>query len=276
MKQFLYIPQSPVLRECVHFFSYIENDQPQDNEWVALFPNATTNIAFSLNGPLELSGNHKLSSSVSSTCTTSIAMNTSNFKACIVQLKPYGFYKLAKTPMYLLKNSMAHCDLFFSASELNELCEKLQSEHTPTKIFATLEDFFSEKIDDQNIDQRVSYGLDLLNSTQLSMDELSSRLCLSNRGLHKLFTQQVGISPKYYQKIVRFNKLANAIASEPDKSLTSLSHKVGYFDQAHSIKDFKYFADMSPIQYRKLKANSTDFYNFKTTEPHKFDKYIKL
>lgn len=277
MKQFLHLPTHPILRQYINFFSYIENEPDQSEEWVAIFPNATTNIAFSLAGEMELSGDSRFKSSISSTCTTTIAMKkTSPFKICTVQLKPHGLYKLIKTPMGMLKNAMSHSDMFFKRSELDDLHEELQMSKTINEVFKILEQFFLQRFGPYKLNQRILKGIELLTDTSLGMDDLSEKLCISNRGLRKIFAQHVGISPKYYQKIMRFNKLIGAIDINPDESLTALSYQAGYFDQAHAIKDFKEFASMSPHHYRTLKANSTDFYNFKTSEPHKFALYSKI
>ena len=66
---------------------------------------------------------------------------------------------------------------------------------------------------------------------------------------------------------MRFNQAANALLQFSDIRLTDVAADFGYFDQAHFIKDFKQFARISPSDFLKLKATSSDFYNYNFKDP---------
>jgi AraC-like DNA-binding protein len=63
--------------------------------------------------------------------------------------------------------------------------------------------------------------------------------------LERAFLQAVGYTPKYYSRIVRFNKAIRHM-SKGKSSLTSVSYLSGYYDQSHFIRDFKKFAGTTP------------------------------
>jgi len=131
--------------------------------------------------------------------------------------------------------------------------------------FATI--FISKKMGFPEVDPRLHYALQLLNSeNSISIDTLSQSLCISNRGLQKLFKKHIGMSPAYYRKIIRFNKATQLLSSDSNSSLTEISYACGYFDQAHFIKDFREFGGISPSEFLRFKSKSSDFYNYIISE----------
>lgn len=80
----------------------------------------------------------------------------------------------------------------------------------------------------------------------------------STRHLRRLFTQEMGITPKSYQQLKRITfVLANLYQGEY-ANLTGLSYAAGYSDQAHFIRDFKKYLGVSPRQFLKNRKNSAN------------------
>jgi AraC-like DNA-binding protein len=89
-----------------------------------------------------------------------------------------------------------------------------------------------------------------------NMNTIASRYGISARYLQKLFVNYAGISPKLYVKIARFQKSLQLVVDK-NLSLTSIAYECGYFDQAHFIKDFKFFTGSAPSRF--LPESSTEF-----------------
>lgn len=70
---------------------------------------------------------------------------------------------------------------------------------------------------------------------------------LSIRQLRRLFHQYVGDSPKAFSQVVRFQSTLHTTISKPT-DMTKSFYSVGYFDQAHFIKEFKKFYGLTPKQ----------------------------
>lgn len=79
----------------------------------------------------------------------------------------------------------------------------------------------------------------------------------SHRGFISLFKQAIGVSPKRYARLMRFQKLLAALRACPEGRLTDLALSMGYSDQAHMNREFREFAGVTPMQYRlRLPASS--------------------
>jgi AraC-like DNA-binding protein len=71
----------------------------------------------------------------------------------------------------------------------------------------------------------------------------------SFRSVDRFFRQFFGISPKFYARIVRFQR-ALAILTDARLGLADIAFTCGYYDQAHLTKEFQAFAAQTPSQYR--------------------------
>lgn len=68
-----------------------------------------------------------------------------------------------------------------------------------------------------------------------------------------VFQQVHGISPKNFERFVRFQKLLHVINKMPERiRLDALAQQCGYYDEAHMIKDFKQYAGITPQGYERL------------------------
>ena len=80
--------------------------------------------------------------------------------------------------------------------------------------------------------------------------EVASALGLSRRRLITVFTEDIGLTPKVFARITRFQR-ALARAQAPDAiDWSRVALQTGYFDQSHMIRDFVDFAGLTPTALR--------------------------
>jgi AraC-like DNA-binding protein len=72
----------------------------------------------------------------------------------------------------------------------------------------------------------------------------------SSRHFIALFRAAVGLKPKHYFRIRRFNAAARRLAAQGAGDLCGLAAAAGYADQAHLTREFREFAGVTPTQYR--------------------------
>lgn len=71
----------------------------------------------------------------------------------------------------------------------------------------------------------------------------------SHRGLIALFRDTVGISPKLWSRVQRFQRAIARAAAHPHTPLVELAYSAGYSDQSHFTREFRDLAGMSPGAY---------------------------
>jgi AraC-like DNA-binding protein len=60
--------------------------------------------------------------------------------------------------------------------------------------------------------------------------------------------QQVGVRPKLFARIVRFEAALDSKARTATKSWTEVAHEFGYYDQMHMVHDFAEFTEKTPTE----------------------------
>ncbi|MCM3629575.1 helix-turn-helix transcriptional regulator [Paenibacillus glycanilyticus] len=84
----------------------------------------------------------------------------------------------------------------------------------------------------------------------VTIRDLAEDTGYSERYIRTKFEQSLGISPKLYNRIIRFQRALSGIVRGAS-SLTDVAMEGGYFDQSHFMKEFKSFSQLTPIQLRK-------------------------
>ena len=83
----------------------------------------------------------------------------------------------------------------------------------------------------------------------VSISLLSDHLGVSERRLERAFRADIGISPKTFARIVRFQAFVSAIQHGKTPDILDSSLEVGYYDQSHAIRDFREFSGVTPHDY---------------------------
>lgn len=79
--------------------------------------------------------------------------------------------------------------------------------------------------------------------------EVTDRIGLSPRRFISVFTGAVGLSPKTYCRVQRFQAALCAISRGERVVWTDVAASCGYYDQAHFIHDFRAFSGLTPSAY---------------------------
>jgi AraC-like DNA-binding protein len=74
----------------------------------------------------------------------------------------------------------------------------------------------------------------------------------SHRRFIALFQRGLGLTPKLYCRILRFQGALERVAANPAASWVEVALDAGYSDQAHFNREFREFAGVSPGAYREL------------------------
>lgn len=94
-------------------------------------------------------------------------------------------------------------------------------------------------------------------SKKITIKELASIACLSERQYNRIFTSIYGISPNTHLVKVRLNKSCRFLENQ-DLTINYISSVCGFFDESHFVKQFKKHFTITPGEYRKNLINSSN------------------
>ncbi len=83
-----------------------------------------------------------------------------------------------------------------------------------------------------------------------AVDEAWRASGYSQRHFIALFRREVGLTPKVFARIRRFQGTALRAARAGRPTWTELAHDGGYSDQSHLVREFQAFAGLAPSAYR--------------------------
>ncbi|CAN5921691.1 helix-turn-helix domain-containing protein [soil metagenome] len=137
-------------------------------------------------------------------------------------------------------------------SQADKLREEIFEAESHSGKIAVIENFllgqlFPRKQKTDLVDRAVH--LILQHKGLLSMDVLADALYIGGRQFRRKFTEQVGVSPKFYSRLKRFSFVSQMVLGSPAADWQTLVHRGGYYDQAHLIKDFTEFSGKVPSAF---------------------------
>jgi AraC-like DNA-binding protein len=92
-----------------------------------------------------------------------------------------------------------------------------------------------------------------------SVSDLANELKISERQLERIFKQYVGLSPKFYSRIIRFSTIFQ-LKEQGDPNWIDLTYESGFADQSHFIRNFKAFTGEDPSSYSFGDQNMANFF----------------
>lgn len=177
-----------------------------------------------------------------------------------VKFKPVGLFALLRQPLDALANQMVGVDELGDSS-IQELSEQVFEAPDDTAKIEVLNSFLLKRLLVSNLpDQRIQAALRLILNRQgnIRVNEITDYLDIHYKTLERTFKAYVGLTPKVFVQIVRFKQVYKQFHSVAVQD-PSFFLDLGYYDQNHFIKDFKYFLHTTPSAYlRKQRALSDE------------------
>lgn len=99
----------------------------------------------------------------------------------------------------------------------------------------------------------------LLRSPSISIENLAGIACLGKKQYGRLFRECVGMNPKEYGRIARFQR-ALRMLQLGSRDYADIAYSNGYSDQSHFIRDFRQFSGMTPKQLTAYQTPYSDLY----------------
>lgn len=103
--------------------------------------------------------------------------------------------------------------------------------------------------------------IEIINQPQIDVNTLAESACLGYRQFKRVFSNLVGMSPKEYYRVVRFQRALYLLQNHPGMEFVDLAYSCGFYDPSHLVKDFKEFTGCSPTQYLSSRSPYSTFFS---------------
>jgi AraC-like DNA-binding protein len=180
-----------------------------------------------------------------------------DFSVMGVHFRPGGAFPFLGVSAYEVADT--HLDLAtIWGRHAGEIRERLASATPARERFRILENALRSRLRGHlEHHPAVSLALDgfRANHSRGVVRKLARDAGLSDRRFIDVFRSEVGLNPKLFNRIERFQRVLARVdrVAEPEWDRLAVEH--GYFDQSHLIRDFLEFSGFSPADYlRRLNA----------------------
>jgi AraC-like DNA-binding protein len=170
-----------------------------------------------------------------------------------IKFRPGAFYPFWKAPVSQISDKAIPVQEVFGAAG-ESLVQAILAEEEQTKRITVAEEFLRARLPepDENV-ALINRIVDRIIADReiTQVDDIARLFNLNKRTLQRIFSQYVGVSPKWVIKRYRLHEAAELLASDEVVDWPKIALELGYFDQAHFIKDFRSMVGESPAEYAK-------------------------
>lgn len=225
---------SPRPEQCLQFY-------PRDPETVR-YPDSGPGISGT---PAVLTGQHTL---------LSTRQVGADFLSVQVVFQPGGLHRLLCLPMTELVNQYLDAEQVLGPG-VREVCEQLAAAHSYAAMVRVIEQFLTRLL---RRARPAPPGLDQVTRLMLhdnapaSVDWFARESCLCHRQFDRRFRERLGIAPKQFLQIVRFDRAYRLKNRCPQLDWLSVALYCGYHDYQHLAKDYKELTGYTPVQFWTL------------------------
>jgi AraC-like DNA-binding protein len=185
------------------------------------------------------------------------------YKGCYlcVVFTAFGVHHFLRENATALTNHGFSIDNLSLPHKFDDLIDKLHNTTNKEKALQLVENELLSYYGELNIPFSVKDISPVTNyiarqNGMVKIQDLEDKFRVSRRWLEKQFSAQVGVSPKEFARVTRFNALLNQILTDPSVSLNILLNDFGYYDQSHLNKDFNAFTGQTPLVYLSTRPNN--------------------
>ena len=187
-----------------------------------------------------------------------------------VVFRPGGTVPFVAAPACELSPADVPLDALWGRSRAGLLREQLLSAPDPDSTLDALEATLLDMCRAKPAHPAVRYALAEFRArpSVARIRAVTDAIALSPKRFIERFKADVGVTPKRYCRLLRFQRVVTRTHRGRATDWTELALACGYFDQAHLIHDFREFSGLTPTAYE---ARRTTFHNHVTflqsTEP---------
>jgi AraC-like DNA-binding protein len=253
-----YIP-SPPLSEFVNVMWYWDG-YVQSHAQERLLPDGSMTIAINL-GEQRVSRHQAgerasfasaVAQAICGARSTYMVADTANMLTTFgIQFKPGGAFPFLRLPASELNEQCLSLENVFG-SGVDNLRDRLLECETPQQKFAVAEHWLLAKAT-RPLEKHpaVEYATrQFVHGPILQpLSSVLDRIGYSQRHFNQLFADEVGLTPKRFLRVRRFQSVIQSIPDGKPVAWADLALRCGYYDQSHFVHEFRSFCGLTPVAY---------------------------
>jgi AraC-like DNA-binding protein len=172
-----------------------------------------------------------------------------------VHFAPGGAVALLGAPPGDLADAHLELEILWPG-QASELRERLCAAQTPATRFRVLEEALMARLRHPCKQHgAVRAALEHIAQPGVTVAAMADRVGLSHRRFIELFTAEVGLPPKLFARLQRFQRAMAVVEGASSVNWAQLAIGCGYYDQSHLIRDFAEFAGASPADLLRHRSD---------------------
>jgi len=177
--------------------------------------------------------------------------------------RPGGTIPFTAVPASELSNTDAPLYGVCGPANAGRLREQLLAAPGPEAALKVLERWLIDLYRDRTCHPAVAFAITEFHAepSLTRIDAVKAALSLSSKRFIERFKTEVGVTPKRYCRLLRFQQAVAKMHDAKNLNWAELALACGYFDQAHFIHEFREFSGLTPSAYQ---SNTTAFQNHVT------------
>ena len=233
------------LKPFIHAFWELKGDD-SDNQWERIFPDGCSGLIFNMgdtcvtdNGKVKIDfGKTYVAGTMTSFKDSLIDSSTHLIGVCLKPAVLSDFYN------FVPQSEIINQTVLLEDSRSFDIDKIIKSSTEYLNIF------FLNRLQHRN--GYLKSVIEHIHAAKgkLSIDAIAKKSFTTIRDLERKFKVEIGISPKEYSRIVRFqNALAKIADTKRERSLSDIAVECGYYDHTHLTNEFKRNTGHVPSQF---------------------------
>lgn len=175
-----------------------------------------------------------------------------------VAFEPGALHRLLGVPANDLHNQYLDAEALLGP-EVRRVNERLRHATSYTQIVDIADAYITQLVAHQREFRKTDQALLLLRDRKaISLTRIAHHSAMSARQFERVCLQRLGMSPKRFARLARFDRAFYLRLHAPERDWLSIALACGYGDYQHMARDFRTFAGVSPAQAIAAQADAPE------------------
>lgn len=181
----------------------------------------------------------------------------------VIQFKPAGAHPFLHVPVSKLNDKILPAEEIVGG-EILTLRDNILSKETPNEKFALVDEWLENRFNETKVPpNELLTAINRLQQEPVShLSRIVEKYPNTQKHLIDQFKKYVGLTPKIYQRILRFNEILQRIRDKEQITWAEIAYQCNYSDQSHFIKEFSHFSGFNPQEFidREYNRDEPNFF----------------